>query len=81
MFLVLALHVQFLVFQAVFAYETIVFCFVVGEAAKGVTVTEGFTGCVRNLISKKPGGDPQTLYLANPLMMGGNLYLGGCPYK
>lgn len=53
----------------------------VGETAKGVTVTEGYTGCVRNLISKKPGGDPQTLYLANPLMMGGNLYLGGCPYK
>lgn len=52
-----------------------------GETAKGVTVTVGYTGCVRNLISKKPGGDPQTLYLANPLMMGGNLYLGGCPYK
>lgn len=60
---------------------TIVFCFVVNEAAKGVSVTEGYTGCVRNLISKKPGGEPQTLYLANPLMMGGNLYLGGCPYK
>ena len=63
-----------------FCLITIVFCFLAGEAAKGVTVKEGYTGCVRNLVSK-PGNDeePQTLYLANPLVMVGNLYLGGCP--
>ena len=67
-----------------FCLITIVFCFLAGErkAAKGVTVKEGYTGCVRNLVStEKPDEEPQTLYLANPLMMAGNLYLGGCPYN
>ena len=64
-----------------FCLITIAFCFSAGASAKGVTVKEGYTGCVRNLVSKKPGPgeELQTLYLANPLMMAGNLYLGGCP--
>ncbi|XP_073239913.1 laminin subunit alpha-4-like [Porites lutea] len=52
-----------------------------GEAGKGVTVTKSYTGCVRNLVSRNPGKTPKTLYLANPRMMAGNLYLGGCPYN
>ena len=65
-----------------FCLTTIVFCFLAGEAAKGVTVKEGYTGCVRNLVSSgSDGKNPQTLYLANPLMMAGDLYLGGCPYN
>ena len=64
-----------------FCLITIAFCFLADEAAKGVTVKEGYTGCVRNLVSGNPGKTPKTLYLANPLMMAGNLYLGGCPYN
>ena len=65
-----------------FCLITIAFCFLAGEDAKGVTVKEGYTGCVRNLVSSRPDGtNPQTLYLAKPLMMAGNLYLGGCPYN
>ena len=57
------------------------FCFLAGEAGKGVTITKRYTGCVRNLVSRNPGETPKTLYLANPRMMAGNLYLGGCPYN
>ena len=57
------------------------FCSADGEKAKGVTVEESYTGCMRNLVSKNPNGEPQKLSLAKPLMVTGNLYLGGCPYK
>ena len=64
-----------------FCLIMIAFCSSAGEAAKGVKVKEGYTGCVRNLVSRNPRGTNKTLYLANPLMMAGNLYLGGCPYN
>lgn len=50
-----------------------------GIVPKGVTATENFVGCMRKLVSK--GGKPKKLLLSNPLMMEGNVYLGGCPYK
>lgn len=55
------------------------FCFAEGIVPKGVTATENFVGCMRKLVSK--GGKPKKLLLSNPLMMEGNVYLGGCPYK
>ena len=47
---------------------------------KGVTVNESYTGCMRNLVSRSPGSSPQRLSLTNPVMMTGNVFLGGCPY-
>ena len=59
---------------------TILFCFAAGVEGKGVTATKEYTGCMRNLVSKNPGGSAQAVSLVNPLMMAGNVYLGGCPY-
>ena len=59
---------------------TMLFCFAAGVEGKGVTATKEYTGCMRNLVSKNPGGSAQPVSLVNPLMMAGNVYLGGCPY-
>lgn len=49
--------------------------------AKGVTATGKYTGCIRNLQSKDLSKSAKSLKLANPEQLGGNVYLGGCPYN
>ena len=51
-----------------------------GVTARGVTATEPYTGCIRNLESRDPGRDAKTLFLTKPLQMAGDIYLGGCPF-
>lgn len=56
------------------------FCPAASVEAKGVTATERYTGCIRNLESKDRN-EAKSLKLANPVELGGNVYLGGCPYN
>lgn len=56
------------------------FCPAAGVEAKGVTATERYTGCIRNLESKDRN-EAKSLKLANPVELGGNVYLGGCSYN
>ncbi|KAJ7333748.1 Laminin Domain II [Desmophyllum pertusum] len=52
-----------------------------GVVAKGVTATEQYTGCIRNLKSGDMGKPAKSFSLTTPLDMAGNVYLGGCPYS
>ena len=62
-------------------HSIVLFCFADDFKAKGVTTNKKYEGCMRNLVSRDPGSNARRLSLANPLMMEGNVYLGGCPYK
>ncbi|KAJ7391938.1 hypothetical protein OS493_016243 [Desmophyllum pertusum] len=52
-----------------------------GETAQGVTATEQYTGCIRNLKSGDMGKPAKSFSLTTPLDMAGNVYLGECPYS